>query len=90
MARPDAFAGRRVLVRGTYELTPHQRLLVDRTCHRWELAIELRKHVKWREPVRGTRLIYSGVFTRSRDLTPCEGPECFRYSLKHARLVGTY
>ena len=90
MARPDAFAGRRLTVRGLYEVTPHQRVLVDRNCGQWEFAVDLHTSVRSREPARGTRVIYSGVFTSSRQVSPCSEPECFKYSLKNSRLVGTY
>lgn len=90
MAKPDLYAGRRLLVRGTYSLTPHQRVLADRNCRQWEVALLLRKSEKGREPANHDRVIYSGIFTSSRNLTPCEGPECFRYSLRDSRLVGRY
>jgi hypothetical protein len=100
MANPEGYAGRRILIKGTYFQEPEQRLLYDPHCPDWDVRVShslrvdedptakrLIKQASKKDPTVNIPVVYDAIFTVSHWAPACSARECFHYSLEDAQLL---
>jgi hypothetical protein len=89
MAEPIRYVGQKVMVRGSFWQSPHQRTLFDSDCPEKELPVSLAAYVKGTTPAQKTRVIYSGIFTRQSVPPGAILAGCCEYWLRDSDLLAT-
>jgi hypothetical protein len=100
MADPNAYAGRRIVIKGTYFQEPHRRVIYDENCPDFDLSInhssqlegnpaaERRLRRSFKARLTGViPVVYSAVLTPKALVLGCGEPSCFEYSLQEAQLL---
>jgi hypothetical protein len=103
MADPDPFVGRRIVIKGIYFATPHERLLIDRACPQWDLRVSHAHEVdgdpgaealvdrfRKKHPTVRIPVVYSGIVRAQDVFHGCTSPSCRRYSLEESWLLAAF
>lgn len=100
MADPGAYAGRRIVIKGTYFREPHRRLIYDENCPDFDLGVShssrlegdpaaerrVRRSLR-AKPTGKIPVVYSAVLTPKALVGGCAEPSCYEYSLQEAQLL---
>jgi hypothetical protein len=100
MENPQAYAGRRVLMKGDYVEDPHHRTLDDRRCPDWDFRVSesftvdgdrtaqrLVRQARKKRVTVDIPVIYVGTFTVKPFIIGCSERNCQHYSLEEAQLL---
>jgi len=103
MVDPDSFVGRRIVIKGIYFATPHERLLIDRACPQWDLRVSHALDVdgdpgaealvdRFRRKHSTVRIpvVYSGIVRAQDVIYGCTSPSCRAYSLEESWLLAAF
>ncbi len=103
MADPAPYVGRRIILKGIYFATPHERLLVDHDCPQWDLRVSHSLRIdgrpkaedivdRYRKKHSTVRIpvVYSGIVTAHAVIQGCTEPGCHSYSLEESQLLAAF